>query len=224
MVLTATILFSLMMSLSNVAAQGESPQMENLSQNQYQGELAGNETNQFMFQNKFQFQIRTNQSIDLEMDVDVDAVGEREFELELNCSEENLKLEVQIRASNDELGLTNGSAIQHQNQNQNQYMYQEQFTVNLTLNEDCELQARLRIDTDDENAKWAYFDEDAEEFVIVESQFQNGVLTAETNHFSTWTLLTIEPDDGLSIAGYSALGGLFAVSTLGILFYYRRRQ
>ena len=221
MVLTATILFSVMMSLSSVAAQGENPQV-NVAANQYKGSLAGNESNQFMFHNRFQFQIRTNQSVDLDMDVDVDGVGAREFALELNTSEA-VHLEVQIRASDDELGLEEGKLVQHQNKNQfqNQYQYQEQFRVNLTIQEECEVQARLSINTDDENAKWAYYDENAKEFVIVESTYENGVLSAETDHFSTWTVLTIEDD---SIPAYTALGGILGLGVLGLVFITKRKQ
>lgn len=217
----AVILFSLMASLSSVAAQGEQTPM-NVAQNTYQGSLAGNESSQFMFRNRFQFQIRTNQSVDLNMDVDVDGVGDREFALELNTSEA-VHLEVQIRASDDELGLEEGKLVQHQNKNQfqNQYQYQEQFRVNLTIQEDCEVQARLSINTEDENAKWAYYDENAKEFVIVESTYENGVLSAETDHFSTWTVLTIEDD---SIPAYTALGGVLGLGVLGFVFNTKRKQ
>ena len=217
MVLTATILFSLMASLSSVAAQGE-PKPVVVTQNQYQGTIAGNETNEYTFRNSFQFQIRTNQTIDLDLDVDVDEVGDREFGLELNCSEA-LDLEVQIRATNDELGMTNGSQIQ------NTYQYQERFVVNLTLDGECgDLQARLRINiTDDGEHTWAYYDEDASEFVPVQSTYANGELTADTTHFSTWTVLTIAEEE-TTIPGYTALGGVLGLGVLGLVFITKRKN
>ena len=221
MVLTVTILFSVMMSLSNVAAQGEMPPVETVNQNQYQGSIAGNSSSQYMFRNRFQFQIRTNQSVELDMNVDVDNVGDREFALELNTSEA-VHLEVQIKASDSELGLEEGNAVQHQNQNQyqHQYKYQEQFQVNLTIKEDCDIQARLSINTDDSNAKWAYFDEDTEEFVIADSTYKDGVLTAETDHFSVWTVLTVDN----SIPAFTALGGVLGLGVLGLVFITKRKQ
>ena len=215
--MTAAILFSLMASLSSVTAQGEQPPTPvDVTQNQYQGTIAGNETNEFSFKNRFQFQIRTNQSMDLDVDVDVDEVGDREFGLELDCSEEGLALEVQIRATNDDLGLTDGAQIQ------NTYQYQERFMVNLTLDGDCgDLQARLRINiTDDGEHTWAYLDEDTDEFVPVESTVVDGELIVETTHFSMWTVLTVEES---TIPGYTALGGILGLGVLGLVFIQKRK-
>lgn len=220
MIMTATVLFSIMLSLSSVAAMGEQPEPPipvDVTQNQFQGTIAGNETSEFTFRNRFKFQIRTNQSMDLEADVDVDEVGDREFGLELNCSEAGLALEVQIRATNDDLGLSNGSKVQ------NTYRFQERFVVNLTLDGDCgDLQARLRINiTDDGEHTWAYLDEETDEFVPVESTYENGELIADTTHFSTWTVLTV--DEESSIPGYTALGGVLGLGVLGLVFIQKRK-
>ncbi len=216
--MTAAILFSLMASLSSVAAQGEQPPIPvDVTQNQFQGSIAGNETKEYTFRNRFQFQIRTNQSMDLDVDVDVDNVGDREFGLELNACV-GLSLEVQIRAQNNDIGLTNGSQVA------NTYQYQERFVVNLTLDGECgDIQARLRINISDDGVHtWAYYDEDTEEFIPVDSTVVDGELIADTTHFSTWTVLTVAEEES-TIPGYTALGGILGLGVLGLVFIQKRK-
>jgi len=170
----------------------------------------------FKFRNQFQFQIRTNNTVDLVMDVDVDAVGAREFQLELNTTE-RVELTIRINASDESRGLEDGGN-KVQAQNQNRYRYQEQFQVNLEC--DGDVQAKLQIKTSDSQAQWAYYDENQAEWVTVESSYQDGVLTTETDHFSTWTVLT--PDE--SIPSYPLIGLVSIGSIVGLLFIIKKKK
>ncbi len=187
-----------------------------IGENNYQGSIAGNETSQFTFRNRFQFRIRTNVSLELDMDVEVDQVGDREFELEIN-TQEQAELTIRINGSDENLGLENGTQVQARNQNR--YRYQEQFRLNISCDEPVE--AKLSLKTEDSEAKWAYYDEDKEDWVTVESSYQDGVLTAETNHFSVWTVLT--PDES-SIPAYSLIGFVTIGSIMGLLIITKKKK
>jgi len=216
-VLMSLIGFLLMGSYLTLAtAQEPQPPVEtSVAQNQYQGTIAGNETNQFMFRNRFQFQLRVNQSVNLDMDVDVDGVGDREFQLEVN-TRENAELTIRINASDESIGLEEGKQVQARNQNR--YQYREQFQVKLECDEPVE--AKLSLKTGDSEAQWAYYDENKAEWVTVESSYQDGVLTAETDHFSVWTVLT--PED--SIPSYALIGFVTIGSIVGLLFIIKKKK
>jgi len=216
-VLLSIVGFLLMGSYLTLAtAQEPQPPVErDVAQNQYQGEIAGNETNQFMFRNRFQFQLRVNQSVNLNMDVDVDGVGDREFQLEVN-TQENAELTIRINASDESIGLEDGKQVQARNQNR--YQYREQFQVNLSCDEPVE--AKLSLKTGDSEAQWAYYDENKSEWITVPSTYENGVLTAETDHFSVWTVLT--PED--SIPSYALIGFVTIGSIVGLLFIIKKKK
>lgn len=202
------------MSIMNVAATPQGPNQTNVGGNQHQGTIAGNTTNQYMFQNRFQFQLRVNQTLDVDIDCDDPLLADRSFEMDLNTSE-CVRVEMNIRSENSDIGLTNGSRVQ--NRNRNQYRYQEQFMINVSLNESCQVQARLAINSEDSNATWAYYDEENEEFIPVESHYENGMVVANTDHFSLWTVLTYDDEDSSTVPGFA----LFAAPTLlGVIGLY----
>ena len=210
--------FLLMGSYLTLATAQEPPKETAVSQNKYQGSIAGNETNQFTFRNRFQFQLRVNQSVNLNMEVDVDEVGAREFQLEVN-TQEQAELTIRINASDESLGLEEGKKVQARNQNR--YQYREQFQVNLSCDEPVE--AKLSLKTGDSEAQWAYYDENKAEWVTVPSTYENGVLTTETDHFSTWTVLTPE-EEGTSIPGYTLIGLATISSIMGLLFIIKKKK
>ncbi|QEE17105.1 hypothetical protein DSAG12_02937 [Promethearchaeum syntrophicum] len=214
-VLLSIVGFLLLGSYMTVA-NAQTPPVETVDGNQYQGTIEGNETNQYRFRNQFQFQLRVNQSVDLDMEVDVDGVGDREFQLEVN-TRTNAELTIRINASDESLGLEEGKKLQARNQNR--YQYREQFRVNLTCDEPVE--AKLSLKTGDPEAQWAYFDEETEEWVTNPSSYQNGVLTTETDHFSVWTVLTVEED---AISSYGLIGIVSIGSIVGLLFIIKKKK
>jgi len=214
-VLLSIVGFLLMGSYLTLATAQTPPVETAVAQNQYQGEIAGNETSQFRFRNQFQFQIRTNQTVDLVMDVDVDEVGDREFQLEVN-TRTTAELTIRINASEESKGLEEGKRVQ--TRNQNRYQYREQFQVNLECSEPVE--AKLSLRTGDPDAQWAYYDEETEEWVTNPSTYEDGVLTTGTNHFSTWTVLTVED----SIPSYTLIGLVSIGSIVGLLFIIKKKK
>ena len=181
--------------------------------------VAGNATNQYTFRNRFQMQIRVNQSTVVDIDCEDDGLADREFEMDLNTTCP-VRAEMTIRTENSEIGLTNGNSVQ--NRNQNQYRYREQFMINVSLNASCGVQARLAINSEDSNATWAYYDEDTEEFVPVGSSYQDGMVVAYTNHFSTWTLLTYEEDAVIPGYSYLAFPAILALAGMVVLIKKKR--
>ena len=215
-VLMSIVGFLLMGSFLTLASAQTPPVDKPVNDNQYEGSIAGNETSQFTFRNRFQFRIRTNASLKLDMDVDVDGVGNREFELQLETQNQT-ELTIRINGSDENLGLVNGSKIQARNQLQ--YRYQERFRLNISCN--GTVNANLSVNTNDPQAKWAYYDENAAEWVTNPSTYQNGVLTTETNHFSVWTVLTPEED---SIPSYTLIGLVSVCSIVGLLFIIKKKK
>ena len=218
-VLLSIVGFLLIGSYLTSATAQEPPVDTPVNQNQYKGSIAGNETHQFTFKNRFQFRLKTNASINLDMDVDVDGVGKREFELELS-TQERVELTIRINESDDNLSLVNGSRIKARNQNR--FQYRERFRLNISCN--GTVQAKLSVNTNDPQAKWAYYDEKETEWVVVEeSTYQNGVLSVETDHFSVWTILTPE-ENSTSIPGYIIIGFTTIGSIMGLLVIIKKKK
>ena len=70
--------------------------------------------------------------------------------------------------------------------------------------------------------EWAYYDEATEEWVSVPTTEKDGYLTAESSHFSTWTILL--PDYTLLIVGFSIGGGVAVLIIIGLVFYIKKRK
>ncbi|MHA1618075.1 MAG: hypothetical protein ACTSVZ_02265, partial [Promethearchaeota archaeon] len=191
MILSFLALGMIMTTPSVVALEGDLAVMEN----QYQGTIAGNETNQFHFRNQVNFQLRTNVSMDLDLDVDCDQLRDLNLTLDLNTTEDR---DLTIIASGDrsELGLMKGNIVQTRNEYTHSYAYAEAYqykegvVLDLELDGAGSMQAKLGIATGDTLATWAYYDESNYEFVAVQSTYENGYLYADTDHFSIWTVLT----------------------------------
>ncbi len=171
------------------------------SENQYQGTIAGNETNQFRFKNQINFQLRTNVSMDLNMDVDCDQISNKDLSLNLNTTEDR-DLNIQAGGDRSELGLMKGNIVQTRNEYTHSYAYAEMYqysegiVLDLELDGTGSMQAELGIATTDSLATWAYYDEINQEFSVVKSTYENGYLYTETDHFSIWTVLTPNITEG----------------------------
>jgi len=210
-------LLSAFVSMDLMAA-ATGPSEHAVNGNQYKGSLAAGEVNQFRFRHRFMFQVQTNASIGVDCDVDVDEVGDQEFQLELNTTNAGVDscLQIQIRAENTELGIHDGDQIQAKNQHR--YRYQQRFMANLSVNATEGLHARLRINCTNPDCCWAYIDEETGDVVPVESEVVDGMLTAETDHFSMWFVLNLDEETtSPAIDGYSVAGILGALMGLGIL-------
>ncbi|MFX1596882.1 MAG: hypothetical protein ACFFBK_12560 [Promethearchaeota archaeon] len=93
----------------------------------------------------------------------------------------------------------------------------------------CFMQARLRIRATNENREgsWAYYDESSEEWVMVPTTIEDGYLTTETDHFSTWTVLVptvTSSSNTVLIIGGSATVAVIGVLIGGSIIYLKKRE
>jgi len=92
--------------------------------------------------------------------------------------------------------------------------------------EKCFTQAKLKIKATIENreGKWAYYDESNKEWETVPTRIEDGYLTAETDHFSTWTVLipTVASNTILIIGGTAIFA--FIGVLIGTVLHFRKRN
>jgi hypothetical protein len=107
--------------------------------------------------------------------------------------------------------------------NRHRYLYQEGFCVSLQCNNSDDVQAKLKIEANNQNrfGTWAYYDESSEEWVSVSTTIEDGFLVAETDHFSFWTILIPESDN--NFAFYIGLIGVVGIIAVISVIYLRRR-
>jgi hypothetical protein len=195
------------------AAPGDPPVETNVDSDEFSKNVGAGETHQFRVRNKFQFRLQTNASLELQVGCETDKMGDRSFEMDLETAS-GQKLTLQFKAGDENLGLKEGNQVK----SQNRYRYREMFMVNASLNSSAGVRATLRIATENEGDTWAYYDEDKQEFVPVETKYENGMLVAQTDHFSVWTILEEES----TIDGFTLLG-LFTIIGIVGLFLKRRK-
>ena len=68
--------------------------------------------------------------------------------------------------------------------------------------------------------EWAYFHEGDQEWIPVESSYQNGELVCVTDHFSVWSIVETTSTIGLPV---TISLGVTAVAIVASLLYYKRR-
>jgi hypothetical protein len=121
------------------------------------------------------------------MNVEALNIGDRTFSLDIEAEEE-FEMNMWLVRDQDRLGIQNGSTIRNQNRHQVRNNFAAKLQVNLTST----FQARIGMEMtqgDAIRASWAFYDEDSEEWVEVESSYEDGMLVTETDHFSVWTIV-----------------------------------
>lgn len=162
-------------------------------------------------------QVRVNSSavpINVQMDVDAMAIGEKTFSIEVTeveDDEQEIELNMTCRESEEQLGVQAGALVRNRNRVRMNYG----FAANLTANQSCTAKLGMTMSaTEAKGAAWAYFDEDAEEWVPVESEYVDGELVAITEHFSVWTIISSTDYTMyiiIGVAGLVAVGIIFAL-------------
>jgi hypothetical protein len=215
------ILFSTITSF-NVAALGNPDTTVAVNADKHQAQVHANNMTMFQFRNRTRLRLQTNVSLDASIDCDALRIGDKDFVLEIEGTGD-LQLNMTCTEEQAELGLLNGSTNQIRTRNRNQYQYQEGFVISLECNGTF-TRARLRLKATNENriGQWAYYDEATEEWVTVPTTVEDGYLTTEVTHFSTWTVLL--PDYTLTIVGFSIGGGVVALIIIGSVFYIKKRK
>jgi hypothetical protein len=215
------ILFSTMTSF-NVVAVGNPDNTVAVNMDTHQAQIqTGNMT---MFQFRQRTQLRLNASVNLDVTFDCDAlrIGDKDFAIEIEGTGD-LKMNMTCTEEQAELGLLNGNTNQIRNRNRNQYQYQEGFVIDIECNGTF-TRARLRIRATNENriGEFAYYNEATQEWVGVPTTVDDGYLTAEVSHFSTWTILI--PDNTMLIVGFTIGGGVAALIIIASVFYIKKRK
>jgi len=215
------ILFSTITSF-NVVAVGNPDETFDVPTNTYQKQVKENVATMFQFQNRTRLRVEANVNLDLNLDCDALRIGDKDFALEIEGTGD-LQMAMTCTEEQAQLGLLKGNMHQIRTRNRNQYHYEEGFVIALECNGTF-TRARLSISATDENrmGEWAYYDEATEEWVSVPTTVEDGYLTAETTHFSTWTILM--PDYTLAIVGFSIGGGVAALIIIASVFYIKKRK
>lgn len=222
------ILFSLIfLSMFNYASASVlSGPNEQVSGERYTHRIQAHNGTMLQFQNRTR--IRINCSVDMDVDIDVDAtdIGEQEFYLEIKSQEEFLQMNMTCRTEEAQLGIPSGKTIR--NRSRNQYRINNSFVVEIHAN--GTVQARLGLVMSEEEAQqseWAYFHEGDDEWVPVASYYQNGMLMADTDHFSIWGIITVSeaaPAAAPTIPLPSAAIIGFSIASVVALIMYSRRK
>ena len=202
-----------------VAATGGTP-VDVPNSDTYQGQLQANTQYEFQFRQRTRLRINASVNIDMDISCDALAIGDKTFELEVEA-ENDLTMHMVCKRDMDQLGLMNGNT--YQIRNRHQHRYQEHFAVSLECNGTF-IKARMRIQATNQNrdGTWAYYDEVSEEWVAVQTHLRDGYLEAETDHFSTWTILV--PDTTVVWVGIILGGVISAVVLVGVVLYHKRKR
>ncbi len=213
------ILFSTITSF-NVVAVGNPDETFDVPTDTYQAQIQANTMSQFRVRNRTRLRVEANVNLNLNLDCDALRIGDKDFAVEIEGTGD-LQMNMTCTEEQLELGMLKGNT--YQMRNRNRYQYQEGFVVALECNGTF-TRARLSISATTKNsmAQWAYYDEATEEWVSVPTTVEDGFLTAEVTHFSTWTVLI--PDYTLAIVGFSIGGGVAAIIIIASVFYIKKRK
>lgn len=175
----------------------------------------------------FRFRLRTRLTFDSTVNIDVDIncdslrIGVKSFEIEVDC-DQDLQMNMTCTEEQAELGLLMGN--RYTVRNRHRYLYQEGFCVSLQCNNSGDVQAKLKIEANNQNrvGTWAYYNEVTEEWVSVPTTVEDGYLVAETDHFSYWTVLIPESGNNMLLyIGLISIVGIIAV--ISVIFLQRRK-
>jgi len=210
------VIFGTVASLSTslVIAQGD----VDVNSNMYHITQQAQEQVTYQFRN--QTRIRVNSSAPVEVDMDCDAmnVGEKLFSIELTNATEDISLEMTCRQVETQLGVQAGALVR----NQNRYQIRAGFAIQIQTNQTVRARVGLEMTRGDAlRASWAYFDDATDEWVPVASSYQNGLLVAETDHFSVWTIV----EGGMATVWWIVIGvGVVSVLSLVVILAVRKKR
>ena len=211
------ILFSTITSFNVVAIEDPEDPVD-VPGDSIQTQVEANTAVTYRFRNRTRLRISTDVNLDLNLDCDALRIGVKDFAVEIEGTGD-LQMTMTCNEEQSELGLQLGNTYQMRNRKR----YQEGFVVDIECDGTFD-RARLRIKANDENhlGQWAYYDETTEEWVSVPTTVEDGYLTAEVSHFSTWTILL--PDYTMVIVGFSIGGGVAALIVIASVFYIKKRK
>ncbi|MHA1110179.1 MAG: hypothetical protein ACTSRE_03715 [Promethearchaeota archaeon] len=200
------------LSISMVAAQDDDVIV---GQDQFQTHQGQGEKT-YRFRQRTRVRINASQNLNLNMSIEALEIGDRTFSLDME-SESGHEWDMNMWAVRDQdrLGLQNGSTIRHQHRHQ----IRNNFAVQMQVNETVRTRIGMEMSRGDATrASWAYYDEPTNEWVEVESSYEDGMLVADTELIAasttTWTitesasLTGLWVSIGVGVAGLGALGAI----------------
>jgi len=173
----------------------------------------------FRFEEKTKVTFQANKPANLDIKCDGKRIGDKDFEIEVEA-DRAFNMTMNCKEEQNTKGLREGNIIEARNRVR--YRYQEGFVADIECTEDCD--AKLRIQETDQNrgGTWAYYDEEDEEWVPVETTSEDGYLECENDHFSTWTVLVPEIDYTLIILIGVGIGAAILIGAAIIIIKRRK--
>ncbi|MFX0027720.1 MAG: hypothetical protein ACFE8B_00800 [Candidatus Hermodarchaeota archaeon] len=203
---------------TNTVLAAESPIEVNVDTYQYQ--VQANHSVMFSFRQRTRLTFASTVDIDANINCDALRIGVKYFEIEID-NDQDLQMNMTCTEEQIQLGLLKG--YRYTVRNRQRLLYQEGFCVSIQCNNSGDVQAKLKIQANNQNRKgtWAYYDDSAEEWVAVPTTIEDGYLVTETDHFSYWTILNPESENNFYLyIGLISVIGILAVITVVLL---RRR-
>ena len=213
------ILFSTITSF-NVVAIADPDQVVEVPTDSHQAQVQANIATMFRFRQRTQLRVMANVNLDLNLECEALRIGVKDFALEIEGNGD-LQMNMTCTEEQVQLGLLKGNT--YQIRNRNRYQYQEGFVIDIECNGTF-TRARLRIRATNENriGEFAYYNEATQEWVGVPTTVEDGYLTAEVSHFSTWTILI--PDNTMLVVGFTIGGGVAVIIVIASVFYIKKRK
>jgi hypothetical protein len=186
----------------------------------YQARIQANNSVMFSFRQRTRLSFDSTVNMDVDINCDSLRIGVKFFEIEVDC-DQDMAMNMTCTEEQVQLGLLMGN--RYTIRNRHRYLYQEGFCVSLQCNNTSDVQAKLKIQANNQNrfGAWAYYDETSEEWVSVPTSIEDGYLVAETDHFSYWTILIPESDNNFVF--YIGLIGVIGIIAVISVMYLKKR-
>ena len=204
------------LSISMVAAQDDDDVI--VGQNEYQTHHGQGEKT-YRFRQRTRVRINASHNVHLNMSVDALEIGDRTFSIDMEC-DGDVEMNMWAVRDQDRLGLQNGSTIRHQHRHQ----IRNNFMAKIQVNETVRTRIGMEMTRGDATrASWAYYDEPTNEWVEVESSYEDGMLVTDTELTTTASIWTIT--EGASLTGlWIGIGvGVVALGALGAILIRKKR-
>lgn len=214
-ILLGVFVLTALISIINISNVVAAPPIE-VPTDEYSGTLDPGQ-NTIQFRNQTQISIDSNQHMYVHIECEALKIGAKEFILELSTTGDCL-MNMTCTEEQAELGLLKGNRVQ--TRTRNRYTYREGFCISIGCN--CsEIQARLRIKASihNRNGVWAYYQGD--KWVPVPTTVDDGYLTAEVDHFSSWTILI--PAAEVNLVLYAGIVAIIGVIAVALVVLYRKK-
>lgn len=199
-------------SATFTVAQGDVEINSNMLATQLQ---AGEEAT-YRFRERTRIRINSSAPVDVNVDCDAMNVGEYMFAIQLQNALQNIELSMTCRQDGQSLGAA-GAQVQAKNQFQVRNGFAMQIQTNYTV------QARIGLEmTRGEaiRASWAYYEDTTDEWVPVQSSYRDGMLVADVDHFSIWTIV-----EGSTTWIWVSVGvGGAAVLAIAAILIFRKKR